>query len=319
MKMQRLGRTDLMVSRLAYGCAMLGNDWNSPDFAEKAGRAISAAYDNGIRLFDLADVYGDGKAEIAMGTVLKQSPALRDAIVIQTKCGDRFKEGAAVDNSRRHIQNAVEESLRRLKTDRVDLLLLHWPDSLVDPHDVASAFHELHRGGKVRYFGVSNHNPWQIELLAKYIDQPIVTSQIQLGLLYWSVVQEGFKASLMHGCDGAALLDYCRVHDIQVQAYSPLKGRNIGRRPDLAHAGRDASMDIQQLDRLLASTAKRHHATRAALMLAWLLYHPAAVIPIIGSIQPRHITENCLADQIELSREEWYSLLEAASAARASR
>src|SRR5581483_1803257 len=135
MRTTRIAGTDLTVSRLAFGCAMLGWDWNSPDLASRTMPIIRTAYEQGITFFDIADVYGYGKCETALGQVLKESPGMRHQIVIQSKCGDRFSDGGTVDNSREHIITSVEGSLKRLGTDHLDILLLHWPDSLVEPEE----------------------------------------------------------------------------------------------------------------------------------------------------------------------------------------
>jgi len=313
MKTYKIPRTDLEVSRLAYGCAMLGLDWNSPDFVAKTVPNIHTALDQGINFFDTADVYGYGKAEQALGEVLKQSPGLRNKIVLQTKCGDRFAEGGSIDNSREHILSSVDGSLKRLGTDHLDILLLHWPDSLVEPEEVAKAFDELHKKGKVRYFGVSNHNPYQIELLRRLVRQPLVFNQIQLGLAHWYTEPGPDKGALVHGFEGVQTLDYCRAHEIRVQAYSPLRAGNIGKPPNLLNPGADASGEVKKAAQALNEVAASHSTTPSAVMLAWLLHHPAQIIPIIGTTKPEHVIDNCGADRVELTRIEWYSLLDAAA------
>ncbi|MBI4166688.1 MAG: aldo/keto reductase, partial [Acidobacteria bacterium] len=211
------------------------------------------------------------------------------------------------NHSREHIVSSAEGSLKRLGTDHLDVLLLHWPDSLVEPEEVARAFDELQASGKVRYFGVSNHSPYQIELLKKYVRQPLVANQIQLGLAHWYVTPNVLKASTTHGDEGVVNLDYCRVHDIQVQAYSPLRG-------GLLNPAAEASPEVKKAAQLLTETAKKHKTTPAAVMLAWLLRHPAGIVPIIGPTKLEHVIEDCAADGVELSRVEWYSLLRAAAA-----
>jgi predicted oxidoreductase len=311
LKTYQLAHTDLVVSRLAYGCAMIGLDWNSPDYLARTVATIKAAYQQGITLFDTADVYGHGKAETALGEVLKASPGLRNKIVIQSKCGTA--EGGALDNSREHILGAVDGSLKRLGTDRLDILLIHWPDSLVEPEEVARAFDELQRAGKVRYFGVSNHSPWQIELLQKTVRQPLAINQIQLGLAHWYTHAGPLKGAVTHGEEGVATLDYCRVHDIHVQAYSPLKAGNIRQPPNLLNPAADATPEVRKAAQTLLDVANAHATTPAAVMLAWLLHHPARIAPIIGATKVEHVVENCAADHIELTRAEWYSLLRAVS------
>ena len=307
MKTCKIPHTDLVVSRLAYGCAMLGLDWDSPEFIGKTVPNVNTALERGINFFDTADVYGHGKAELALGEVLRQSPGLRNKIVLQTKCGDRFAEDDQVDNSREHILSSVEGSLERLNTDHVDILLLHWPDSLVEPDEVARAFDDLHKSGKVRYFGVSNHGPYQIEILQKSVRQPLVANQIQLGLAHWYTEAGTVKGALTHGAEGVVTLDYCRAHDIQVQAYSPLRAANI----NLLNPPIDATPEVKKAAQALTEVANRHSTSPSAVMLAWILHHPARIIPIIGTTKPEHVIDNCMADRLELTRGEWYSLLQA--------
>lgn len=296
---------------------MLSLDWSDPQLSESTVAIINAACEQGITLFDLADMYGHGQSELALGQVLRQTPGLRDRIVIQSKAGDRFSDGNVVDNSRRHLIGAVEDTLARLGTDRLDLFLLHWPDSLVEPDEVAAAFDALSDAGKVRYFGVSNHNPYQIELLRKSVRQPLVINQIRLGLAHWYAAPEPFKAALTHGYEGAATLDYCRIHDIQVQAYSPLKSGPLSARTSpLLRPPAEASPALQQANEMLTAIARHHGVTPEAIMLAWLLRHPARIVPIIGTTKAEHLTENCAADGVELTRQEWYELLQAAAQIR---
>jgi predicted oxidoreductase len=303
--------TDLVVSRLAYGNAMIGSDSNNPDFIAETARVVQAAHEQGITFFDTADVYGQGKSEQALGQVMKGTPGLRRRLVIQSKCG--IREGGVIDSSRAHITSAVEGSLQRLGTDYLDILLLHSPDSLIEPAEVARAFDELHRAGKVRHFGVSNYSPYQIELLRKHVRQPLVANQIQLGLAHWYTPAGASKGAMTHGAEGVVTLDYCRVQEIQVQAYSPLKGANVGKPPNLLNPPTDASPEVRKAVEALQTVASSHETSPAAVMLAWLLHHPAGIVPIIGATKVEHVIDNCAADRIELSRAEWYSLLRAAA------
>ena len=311
MKTYTVPHTDLVVSRLAYGNAMLGTDWNSPDFIAQSVPVMQAAYEQGITFFDTADVYGHGKSELALGQVLKASPGSRRRLVIQSKCS--IREGGVIDSSREHIKDAVEGSLKRLGTDYLDILLLHWPDSLIEPEEVGRAFDELHAAGKVRYFGVSNYSPYQIELLRKHVRQPLVANQIQLGLAHWYTEPGASKAAITHGAEGVVTLDYCRLQEIQVQAYSPLRGANIGKPPNLLNPPPDASPEVRKAADTLHDVARSHDTSPAAIMLAWLLHHPAGIMPVIGATKVEHVIDNCAADRIELSRAEWYSLLRAAA------
>jgi predicted oxidoreductase len=205
--------------------------------------------------------------------------------------------------------SAVDGSLKRLGTEHLDILLIHWPDSLVEPEEVAHAFDELQRAGKVRHFGVSNHSPWQIELLQRSVRQPLAINQIQLGLAHWYTEAGPSKGAVTHGEEGVATLDYCRVHDIHVQAYSPLKASNIGQPPNLLNPAAVATPEVRKAAQALADIANTHGTTPSAVMLAWLLHHPARIAPIIGATKVEHVIDNCAADRVELSRTEWYSLL----------
>jgi predicted oxidoreductase len=311
MKTYTVPHTDLVVSRLAYGNAMIGVDSNNADFITQSVAVIQAAYEQGITFFDTADVYGHGKSELALGQVLKSTSGLRRRLVIQSKCS--IREGGVIDSSREHITEAVEGSLKRLGTDYLDILLLHWPDSLVEPEQVGRAFDELHGAGKVRYFGVSNYTPYQIELLRKQVRQPLVANQVQLGLAHWYTEPGASKGAITHGAEGAMALDYCRLQDIQVQAYSPLRAANIGKPPNLLNPPADASPEVRKAADALAEVARSHDTSPAAIMLAWLLHHPAGIVPIIGATKVEHVVDNCAADRVQLSRAEWYSLLRAAA------
>ena len=311
LKTYTVPHTDLVVTRLAYGNAMIGIDSNSPDFVARTVPVIRAAYEQGITFFDTADVYGHGRSELALGQLLKEIPGSRRRLVIQSKCS--IREGGVIDSSREHITNAVEGSLKRLGTDYLDILLLHWPDSLIEPEEVGRAFDELHNAGKVRYFGVSNYSPYQIELLRKHVRQPLVANQIQLGLAHWYTDPGASKAAVTHGAEGVITLDYCRLQDIQVQAYSPLKGANVGKPPNLLNPPSDASPEVRKTVDTLQEIARNHDTSPAAIMLAWLLQHPAGIVPIIGATKVEHVVDNCAADRVQLSRTEWYSLLRAAA------
>jgi len=328
MKTYTIPHTDLVVSRIGYGCAQLAN-WDTQPLSNaeisQASRIIHAAYECGITLFDHADLYAFGKSESVFGAVLKQSPELRDKIVVQSKCGQRFPTGwkagdpIQVDLSRQHILSAVEGSLQRLSTDRLDILLLHAADALMEPEEVARAFDDLSRSGKVRYFGVSNHNAAQIQLLKKAVTVPLIVNQIRLGISHLYPLMDGMEVSLQlnkgvdidgaySGLSGGETLDYCRLHDIQVQAWSPLRGLSdpsTYERPELRRAAK-----------ILAELAKAKDATPSAVALAWLLRHPAGIVPIVGSANPAHVIENCEADRVSFSREEWYRLFSAATELR---
>jgi predicted oxidoreductase len=311
----------MSVSRIAYGCSGLASWDKNPITADdiyKAARTVHTACEHGITLFDHADVYAYGKSEAVFGEVLQQSSGLRDKLVIQSKCGERLLEGKrsiAADLSREHIVSSVEGSLRRLNTDRLDILLLHVADALMQPEDVAEAFDDLNRSGKVRYFGVSNHNAAQIQVLNKYVRQPIAINQIQLSLSHAAPLADGMEFTLQlarfetrelaqMAIAGAGTIDYCRANDVQLQAWSPLRG---------VLASTNATPAVMRVAQAVADIAKSKETAPAAIALAWLLRHPAGIVPVFTSNTPEHIRANCAADGISLSRDEWYELFVAAT------
>jgi predicted oxidoreductase len=313
---------DLMSSPRAVTDALkeIEREPLSAETIAEISRALSAAHDQGVTLFDHADIYMNGKSEEAFGAWLKES-GLRDKVVIQSKCGIRFQSDPGDDDpnrfdfSRDHILRSVEGILKRLGTDRLDLLLLHRPDALVEPHEVAEAFDRLKDAGKVRHFGVSNHTVGQIELLRRYVRQPIVVNQLQLGLGHPYLILDGMEANqnddtrISHAYLGSGgILDYCRLNDIQVHAWSPLKCTNG---LDLWTKDIDPDSRSGRAAALMDAMAKAKGVGRSAIALAWLLRHPAGIVPVIGASQPDHIKENCDADGVELTREEWYRLLAA--------
>lgn len=323
MKTYTIPRTDLTVSRIAFGCMKIGGTWDAAPIAagtvQAAFAAISAALDCGINFFDHADIYTRGKSEEVFGRYLRDNPGLRDRLVLQSKVGIRFpEEGATMpaparyDFSRDHIVGSVEAILKRLQTDRLDLLLLHRPDALVEPEDVARAFDELARAGKVRHFGVSNHTPGQIELLRRHVAQPLVVNQLEFSLAQPALVAEGMIANRAGSVSvlGAGILDYCRLHDILVQAWSPVGGGKL-LAPDAAAAG-----PLKAAAELLAALAKAKNTTPEAVALAWILRHPAGMQPIIGTTKADRVRASAPADELELTREEWYLLLETARGQR---
>lgn len=319
MKTYAIPNTDLAVSRIAYGCMKIGGAWTTEPLTD-AQRASAldvcrAAYESGITLFDHADIYCRGKSEAAFAGAWKHIP--RDRIVLQSKCGIRFPDEATgaparYDFSAEHIVRSVEGSLSRLATDRLDILLLHRPDMLAEPGEVAKAFDELHRAGKVRYFGVSNHTPAQIELLKTCVRQPIVVNQVQMSIAHHYLVSEGMLANI-HGKPAAlatGILDYCRINQIFVQAWSPLAGgRPFAPKPD-------AGDREQALAAYLGKLAAAKGTTKEAIVLAWILRHPAGIQPIIGTTKPAHVADSVLADGVDLTREEWYTMLERARGER---
>ena len=299
MKQRTLGGV-LPVSAVAMGCMRLADAKETPD------RVIGTALELGIDFFDHADIYCGGKCEEIFGNWLARNPSCRDKIVIQTKCGIRK---GCYDFSKRHILSAVEGSLQRLKTDHVDVLLLHRPDTLMEPEEVAEAFDELESSGKVRYFGVSNHNPMQIELLKTAVKQPIVANQLQFSIPESGLVTSGLNVnmkndeSVMH--DGSAL-EYLRLKGITLQAWSPFQG-GFFKGPFVGDREKYPALN-EKLDEL----AQKYDVTPIGAAAAWILRHPAGIQLISGSVSPQRMREIAAGAEIELTREDWYEIYRAA-------
>lgn len=315
MRTMPLEKRDVSASRLVLGCMGFGGNWdNSPISAKnilKAEQAIDVALSSGITMFDHADIYTMGKAEEVFGKVLKSQPSLREKMVIQSKCGIRFKDETApgrYDFSKEHIINSVDGILKRLEIDYLDVLLLHRPDPLMDPEEVAEVFNRLEISGKVRHFGVSNMNTGQIQLLQAYCDVPIIVNQLEMSLNKLDWVDQGVlvnqKAGLTtHFTDG--MLEYSMVNDIQIQAWSPLaRGIFTGNVTD-----HPTEAEIKTI-KLVENMANEKETSKEAIMLGWLMRHPAKIQPVIGTTNPERI-KNC-QDAIRqsdlMTREEWYSL-----------
>lgn len=318
MQTYKIPNTDLEVSRLAYGTWHLGGSWDrtplTQELKDRANRLLQTAVEQGITLIDLADIYTLGKSEELVAYALQQNPGMRDKLVLQAKAGIRFAndpnpgDPGRYDFSYEHLVNAVEGTLRRLQTDHVEVLLLHRPDALVEPEEVARAFDHLQRSGKVGAFGVSNHSAAQIALLQAWIDQPLVFNQVELNLLHHYMISEGlvFNNEGVAHVGAGGTLDYCRLNDIVIQAWSPVAGGKLFNPPaDAPQNIRDAAREIEVL-------AEKYQTTKEAIALAWLLRHPAGIQPILGTLNADRLVDSCRADSVTISREEWYRLLEKA-------
>lgn len=319
MKTQPLGLSDLQVTRVAYGCMPLGGGWDEAPLTEQTTRnavaSIRAALDQGITFFDHADIYCRGKSEQVFSAVWQEVPSLRQRIHLQSKCGIRFAgdpDAAApfrYDFSTDHIVRSVEGSLRRLRTDYLDVLLLHRPDALVEPDEVARAFDELHQSGKVRWFGVSNHTAAQMDLLRRSLRQPIVANQVAYNAIHTHLLDEGiiFNQGNARLARNEGTIEYCRLHNITLQAWGALAwglltGRSGGK-PDEKPAE-----NIAQAASVVADLARGKGVNGEAILIAWILRHPAQVQAVIGTTQPQRIAAACQGSQVDLTREEWYRL-----------
>jgi predicted oxidoreductase len=303
-----IGVSSLRSSRLAYGCWRVAGTWDPAEVTEEgraAGRrAIIAAYEAGYTLFDNADIYCSGEAERILGVALKEVPGMREKVLVLTKCGIRPPGSPGPDSPQRydfsatHIIDSCEQSLRRLGIETIDIFMLHRPDYLADPAEIAQAFSQLKSAGKVRYFGVSNFRSTLVTALQVVCPMPLVVHQVEISL-----------ARLDPFTDGT--LDQCLIERITPQAWSPLAAGLIG-------AGARSLLPSQrsyrpeQIVTALDNLAESRGVSRAVVALAWLMKHPARIQPIVGSTNPDRIREAAKADQVELTREEWYRLLLAA-------
>lgn len=297
MKEIKLGKTKLNVPAIAVGCMRLGNISKT-----EMNHFIHTSIENGAYFFDHADIYSDGQSEAIFGEAFFDDSTLkREDIIIQSKCG--IKKGY-YDLSKEHILSSVDGILGRLKTDYIDILLLHRPDALVEPEEVAEAFDILENSGKVRHFGVSNHKPMQIELLKKYVKQDIVANQLQFSIPVANIVSNGMEVnmettgSIDH--DGS-VLDFCRLNDITIQAWSPFqmpawKGCFIN------------SPEYPLLNEKLNLLAEKYGVSTTSIASAWILRHPANMQLVTGTSNESRLKEIIDASNISLSRNEWYEL-----------
>ena len=282
------------------------------DLDDEAVRAlIGAARDAGIDFFDHADVYGSELhgCERRFAEAMQLTPAQRAEITLQTKAGI-VPAGPYFDFSYEHLIASVEESLRALRTDYIDILLLHRPDALVEPDEVARAFDELESAGKVRTFGVSNQTPRQIDLLKKSVTQPIVANQLQLSITHAPIVAQGIATNMADldqsvTSDGGGILDYCRLHDITVQAWSPFQaGFFTG-----VFLGSD---DYPELNQVIDRLAEAYDVAPIAIATAWITRHPARMQVVLGTTTPERVVGAAAGSDIPLTRAEWYELFRAA-------
>ncbi|SDJ36229.1 aldo/keto reductase [Salimicrobium halophilum] len=298
MNTMELGKSGLHVPQIGLGCMRM-----SGLSAKEARSMIDKSLDLGIDFFDHADIYGKGESEEVFANAIE--PSLREKMTLQSKCGIR---NGFFDFSKDHIISSVEGSLKRLNTDYLDILLLHRPDALMEPEEVAEAFSELESAGKVRHFGVSNQNPMQMELLKKHLDQDLIVNQVQLSLMQTVMLDHGFNVNMENAPavnrDGE-IIEYCRVNDISLQAWSPfqhgmIEGAFIGNK------------DFPAINEKLQEVASRYGVTDSAIAIAWIMRHPAGIQPIVGTMNKQRLEDISKASDVSLTREEWYELYRAA-------
>lgn len=297
MKTIKLGKSDVLVPAVAVGCMRIA-DMENDDLVKHLNYCI----EQGLNFFDHADIYGGGNCEKVFAKAFKETGFKREDVILQSKCGIRK---GMYDFSKDYILDSVDGILSRLETDYLDMLVLHRPDALVEPEEVAEAFDILQNSGKVKNFGVSNHRPMQIELLKQYVNQDILVNQLQFGIGHSGMVTAGLEANML--TDGSvdrdgSVLDYCRVNKITVQAWSPFlygffKGVFIGDKENFA-----------ELNDLLDELSEKYDATPTAVATAWVLRHPANIQMIAGTTNTDRMAEIVKGSQINLTREEWYKI-----------
>lgn len=296
----KAGSGQLEVAQISLGCMRIAD--LSP---QEADVHIHSALEAGIDFFDHADIYAAGKAEEVFGEVVAASPGMREQLMIQTKCGIR---NGFFDFSKEHIVNSVENSLKRLKTDYVDVLLLHRPDTLMEPEEVAEAFDYLEQKGMVKHFGVSNLNPLQIELLKKNVKQPLLFNQLQLSIMVSGMIDAGFNVNMTNSgsvVHDGGILEYSRLHDMTIQPWSPFQygffeGVFLG------------NEKFPELNEVIGRLAAEKEVADTAIAIAWLLRHPANMQPIVGTTNTQRLLDIAKASDITLTRQEWYEIYRAA-------
>ena len=301
MRTVNLGTSGLKVPCIAVGCMRI----NKLEPAE-AEHFVHAAIDQGAYFFDHADIYGNGDCETVFAKAIHMNSTVREKVLLQSKCG--IRRGVAFDFSKDHILKSVDGSLKRLNTEYLDVLLLHRPDALVEPEEVAEAFDILQSNGKVRHFGVSNQNPMQIKLLKRYVRQPIVANQLQLSITNATMISQGQHVNMQDDFavnrDGS-VLDYCRLHDITIQPWSPFQyGMFEG-----VFLGNEK---FPVLNSKIDEIAAKYSVSNTTITMAWLLRHPAGMQPVTGTMNVQRLKDCVKAAEIRLTREEWYEIYLAA-------
>ncbi|HGA1102980.1 aldo/keto reductase [Streptococcus agalactiae] len=298
--LQNIGQTGIQATRIALGCMRM-----SDLKGKQAEEVVGTALDLGINFFDHVDIYGGGLSELRFRDAIKHLNVNRDKMIIQSKCG--IREGY-FDFSKEYILSSVDGILERLGTEYLDFLILHRPDVLVEPEEVAEAFTKLRAEGKVKHFGVSNQNRFQMELLQSYLDEPLAVNQLQLSPAHTPMFDAGLnvnmlnKASIEHD-DG--IVDYCRLKRVTIQAWSPFQ-------IDLSRGLFVNHPDYKELNETIAKLAKNYNVSSEAIVIAWILRHPAKMQAIVGSMNPSRLKAIDKANDIALTRKEWYDIYRSA-------
>ncbi|MFW5801755.1 MAG: aldo/keto reductase [Spirochaeta sp.] len=300
MRTMKLGRSDLDVPVIAVGCMRIDGMQKSD-----VETLIKTSMEHGANFFDHADIYGSGACEEIFADAIGMNDDIREKMILQSKCG--IRQGM-FDFSKEHILNSVDGILQRLRTDYLDVLLLHRPDTLMEPEEVAEAFDILSDNGKVRHFGVSNQNPGQVQLLQRYVRQPIVANQLQLSITNSTMITSGFNVNMLN--DAAVnrdegVLHFCRLHDITIQPWSPFQYGFF----DGVFLNNDK---FPELNARIDEIAEKYGVSNNTITIAWLLRHPAGMQPVTGTTKVHRILDCIKAAEVHLTREEWYAIYRAA-------
>lgn len=298
MRTMQLGASSLEVPVIAVGFWRLNRNTD----LKTAEDFIRTAMEHGANFFDHADIYGGGEAEKIFSEAIGMTPSLREKMFLQSKCG--IVPGKRFDFSKKHILESVDGSLKRLKTDYLDVLLLHRPDTMMEPEEVCEAFDILKSSGKVRNFGVSNENIWQMEFLRKNLNVPLVSDQMQFSIAHCPMVQSGINVNMFNDSAverGSGIIEYCRMNKITIQAWSPFQhGFAAGTFID--------SPDYPELNAKLNEVAENHGVSKTTIVMAWILSHPAKFQPITGTLKKERMLECLKAADVTLDRDEWYGI-----------
>ena len=293
---QILGSTGLEVSRIGLGCMRMAALEPSD-----AARVLETALEKGINFFDHADIYGGGQSEVRFAQAVKELGLDREKLVIQSKCGIRK---GFFDFSKEHILDSVDGILSRMDIDYLDLLALHRPDALMEAEEVAEAFRALKESGKVRHFGVSNQNRYQMELLQSYLDEPLMVNQLQLSPAHTPMIDAGFHVNMKDDPatmrDGG-ILEYCQLKSVTPQAWSPF----LINLQEGIFANHPA---YEELNQTIQHYADDYGVAAEAIVVAWILRHPAKIQTIVGSMNPDRLTKIAQAFDVQLTREQWYHI-----------
>lgn len=303
MRYIKFGERQKEVSEVVLGLMRI-----SEMTVDQVEELIESALAVGINAFDIADCYGHGKCEQILGEVLKRRPDLREKMWIQSKCGIRMEEFTYFDFSKEHILEAVDGILERLNVDYIDSLLLHRPDALMEPAEIAEAFDLLKSQGKVIDFGVSNQNPMMMALIQKDVNQPLVANQLQLSAAFTPSFDAGFHVNMKQEAGivrDSSIFEYCRLHDVVIQAWSVLQFDYFGG----VFLG---SEKYPELNHVLNRLAEKYHVSPSAVAIAWVLRYPAKMQAVIGTTKKARVAEAAKAAEIQLTRKEWYEIYLAA-------